>query len=223
MSNRLSKIESRFKDNQEVQDYISEFINAEGEGKKQERQEMWNRWRLFALRRYRYHLHRFGPIRICINEMDDIIFEAIGDVYIADRHWPRIDKKGKEVSFYALICGVIQSKLFHRFSKNKQTISLDEAQESNNLQLLNEVFQIIGDSIDSVEEAAICAELCTLVLKSIRSDLRLTHIAELIMSGLTSRKDLAIASNLSEREVAALVKRLRFKLRRLREEIRYGT
>lgn len=212
---------SRFRDISDVQHDIREFIEALKENNDSLCKELWNRLRLYTFRRSRYHLHGSGPIQISTKEIDDTIHDAITDVYIGRRRWPVIDRKGQTVSFYSLICGVIQSKSYHQFAKRKNTISI-EASESDNPQLLNEIYQIIGDSIYSVEEAAILNELFEMVIKATKRDQRLTILAELLMSGITSRRDLAMASGLSVEQVSALLRRLRAQLRRLKGKFGYG-
>lgn len=211
----------RFRELADVRHDLREFIEAVDEVNVKRRKELWNKWRLFTIRRYRYHLCRSGPIQISSAEIDAIISDAITDVYLGTRRWP-IDKSDTILPFFIFICRVIQSKSYHQFAKGKKFVSIDEANESNNHELLDEIYQIIGDSIYSVEEAAILNELFRKVITATQRDQRLTIIAELLMSGITSRSDLAMKSGLSVDQVAALLKKLRTRLRRLKGRWGYG-
>jgi len=190
-----------------AQDYFARMTEAEWK-------DLYKRARLYAYMNYGWLQAKIGGLIL-----DDVIIEAIEDIFFGARQWPVIDKQGrdKKVSLCVFVCQTIRSKVSHILEKEKRKIYLDESGEDEHSEFLAEMMK--AQRVYGADQRVIYNQLCERLLESVRDDPFLTRILrKLIETPDLEPRDIAKQMTLPVTEVRNALKRLSRRLRSLREE-----
>lgn len=190
-----------------AQDYLARMNEADWK-------DLYKRLRLFAYMNYGWLQVKVGGL-----ELEEVITEAIEDLYLGTRLWPVVDKQGrdKQVSLCVFLCQTIRSKVSHILEKEKRKIYLDENPEDENPNFYDQL--MLAQTIQGTDQEVIYSQLCEKLLEVVRQDSFLTKIVTLLTETPDLKPlDIAKLLNLPVTDIRNALKRLSRKLRSLREE-----
>jgi hypothetical protein len=190
-----------------AQDYFARMTEAEWK-------DLYKRARLYSYMNYGWLQSKIGGL-----VLEDVIIDAIEDIYFGTRQWPVLDKQGrdKKVSLCVFVCQTIRSKVSHILEKEKRRGYQDEGPEAEQSEFLAELMR--AQTIYGPDQRVAYQELCERLLDSVSDDPFLTRIVRrYIETPDLEPRDLAKQMKLPVTEIRNALKRLSRRLRSLREE-----
>lgn len=176
--------------------------------------EIWQRLRLHAWRRYKY-IHRHYGL-----DLDDVVQQAIFDTLQGLRLWP------EEVSIFSFLCGVVRSIISHQLEQEKRKLSIDSEEANSSISRTDMISleAMVNGSIgeylkyEAIFNTLVYDELANKMYEMVQEDKVMAQIVQLWSSdpGLKPH-DIAEELGLSIKELRNVQKRLRRKLKDLRD------
>jgi DNA-directed RNA polymerase specialized sigma24 family protein len=185
--------------------------------------EIWQKLRLHAWKRY-------GSLRDKIGvDLDDMVHQAIADTLQGKRRWPPIDKltgEKKRVDLFPFLCEVIRSNVSHQLEEERKKVSIegtvsDSLEDSDLISLEEMITEPISEYLryEAIYNRVFYAQLVSKMYEMVKEDEELSEIVRVWTRDPNLKpKEIAQELGLSIEEVRNAQKRLRRKLRDIREE-----
>jgi DNA-directed RNA polymerase specialized sigma24 family protein len=177
--------------------------------------EIWQRLRLHAWRRYKYIHQKLGL------DLDDVVQQAIVDTLQGARRWP-----SEKVDIFSFLCGVVKSIISHQLEQEKRKLSIDSGETDSSISNAEMISleAIVNGSIgeylkyEAMFNRVVYDELTSKMYEMVKGDKGMAQIVQLWSKDPSLKpSDIAEELGLSMEELRNVQKRLRRKLKDLRE------